>query len=129
MVNVKSFLENTKNLSGEWLVTGDIEDDVPLYEFRNVLKYVDDSSILKLNGLPVWYIVIQENLNKVELNTKADIDLESEINFVFAEALKGEMDELDAFLYLLENGVTLDDFTNIGKGDYAETFMKEHGLV
>ena len=129
MVNVKSFLENTKNLSGEWLVTGDIEDDVPLYEFRNVLKYVDDSSILKLNGLPVWYIVIQENLNKVELNTKADIDLESEINFVFAEALKGEMDELDAFLYLLENGVTLDDFTNIGKVDYAETFMKEHGLV
>lgn len=129
MVNVKSFLENTKNLSGEWLVTGDIEDDVPLYEFRNVLKYVDDSSILKLNGLPVWYIVIQENLNKVELNTKADIDLESEINFVFAEALKGEMDELHAFLYLLENGVTLDDFTNIGKGDYAETFMKEHGLV
>ena len=44
-------------------------------------------------------------------------------------AIANDIDELDFFMEVLEQGFTLEDFKEIGHYDYAKKFMEEHGLV
>lgn len=45
------------------------------------------------------------------------------------DAIENNVDELDFFMEVLEQGFTLEDFKKIGHYDYAKRFMEEHGLL
>ena len=49
----------------------------------------------------------------------------------FERASKEELDELDFFIELIEEGFTLDDIKNYlpDRYEYAKSFMEEHGLI
>ena len=44
-------------------------------------------------------------------------------------AIENNIDELDFFIEVLEQGFTLEDFKETEHYDYAKRFMEEHGLV
>ncbi|RGC58429.1 hypothetical protein DXA92_07855 [Agathobaculum butyriciproducens] len=59
------------------------------------------------------------------------MDLGKEISFRFEQALEQQMDELDFFIYLLGEGITLSDIKTFcpENYEYSKMFMAEHGLV
>lgn len=44
-------------------------------------------------------------------------------------AIENNIDELDFFIEVLEQGFDLKDFKKIGCYNYAKQFVEEHGLV
>lgn len=44
-------------------------------------------------------------------------------------AIENDVDELDFFMEILEQGFTLEDFKETKHYDYAKQFMEEHGLI
>lgn len=126
---VSEFKEQIKDLNDNYDVVVDGSKS-PLMNFKEKLNKLNDNDTLKSkDGLPFWYVVIHTEDHQVIVKTKKDINLSEKIEKVFNKAVNGEISELDAFLYLTDNGVTLEDFENAGVGDYAKRFMEEHGLL
>ena len=44
-------------------------------------------------------------------------------------AIENDVDELDFFMEVLEQGFTLEDFKETEYYNYAKQFMEEHGLT
>jgi hypothetical protein len=57
--------------------------------------------------------------------------LKKELSIMFTRAAELQADELDFFIELLEEGVTLDDIKKFAPDKYAysKQFMEEHGLI
>ncbi len=129
MVKVRNFLETIHSMDDNWTVILETQS-IPLPVIKGLLEKMDEDAVLELdNRIPYWYLTVKHDSKEIIVNTKNNIDLKNEINNTFESAINGEMSELDAFMYLMENGVTLEDFEKIGKGDYAKSFMKDHGLL
>lgn len=97
-------------------------------------KYSKDAEV-KIGGFEgdnAVFILVQRDLPEVvAIETKADVDMSEELNARFEYAAEHQVDELDFFIDLTETGITLEDIKEFAPGryEYANNFMKSHGLV
>ena len=67
----------------------------------------------------------------IVIETSDDMDMTSELYERFKDAANNQLDELDFFMELMENGITLQDIKKFlpEKYKYSKKFMQEHGLI
>ena len=111
---------------------------VTLKKFKEQIKDMPDDMILTVetprmlgnNGNLVMYTAYDRDKKYLAINCKADMDIGTELEARFEYAAKNQLDELDFYMELLDDGYTLKDFAyDEERYKYAKNFMEEHGLL
>lgn len=89
-------------------------------------------------GLVIWFSGIQRSMDEYSLDQLKKVreilegkrNLGTELAAQFKNASEQQVDELDFFIELIEQGITLDDIKKHlpEKYEYSKRFMEEHGL-
>lgn len=131
----------------ELISTSDIKDSFTALDLLKILHTmstlsddkINDNTQIKLDGLNVLFVckyLTQADINMntdgtIVIETSDDIDMTSELYERFKDAANNQLDELDFFMELMENGITLQDIKKFlpEKYEYSKKFMQEHGLI
>lgn len=81
------------------------------------------------NALTAFSYIGEEDT--VIIEDKGDFDLSAELSARFEDAAERQLDELDFFINLLDDGYTLEDIKeNLPERyEYSRNFCSEHGLI
>jgi hypothetical protein len=89
-----------------------------------------DTVLCDTAGNPIMYYS-SKDLNKVDMHTKADYDVGSELEARLENAIENMEYEEDFLSECLEDGYTIEDFKEVSNERYewAKRVAEEHGLI
>lgn len=85
------------------------------------------------HGSVALFVLARLNDDKIVwIESEEDVDMETELEARYENAIEEQMDELDFYMDLLEIGITVDmvrEYMDDEHADHMKKFCEEHGLI